>query len=193
MEDKKWYILQVRKYKENTVKEKLMEKGIEAIVPMENRVIRQGGKWVQKLYVLFEGYVFLHIQYNRTAYYQISKISGVVRMLGNYNEENDIFSDEMCCDKPEKKKSLIFEPIPLTMQEEKMLICQQNIFLNPPVINLFDDGSYEIISEEFKRIEVVKIDRHARRITFLTTIAGENTLFTLSFIKADKTSEQKAE
>ena len=58
MEDKKWYVLHVGNRKEKEVEKALLKKGIEAVVPMENRIIRNGVKWIQKPYVLFEGYVF---------------------------------------------------------------------------------------------------------------------------------------
>ena len=111
---------------------------------------------------------------------------------GSYDDAEDSISDEFA-DKPKKKKDLIFEPIPLTKQEEKLFIRHQNLFLEPPVIKLYDDGSYEIISRVFRYLKVIKIDRHARKITFLTTIAGQKTTFTLSFIKADECPATKAE
>lgn len=190
--DKKWYVLYVGRRKEKEVEKALLKKGIEAVVPMENRVIRQRGKWIQKPYVLFEGYVFVHIRYNWTLYYQIAKTKNVIRMLGSYDDAEDSISDDSS-DKPKKKKDLFFEPIPLTKQEEKLFIRHQSIFLNPPVIKLYDDGSYEIMSRVFRHVKVAKIDRHARKITFLTTIAGQKTTFTLSFIKADECPATKAE
>lgn len=192
MEDKKWYVLHVGNRKEKEVEKALLKKGIEAVVPMENRIIRKGGKWIQKPYVLFEGYVFVHIRYNWALYYQMANTRYVLRMLGSYDDAEDSISDEFA-DKPKKKKDLIFEPIPLTKQEEKLFIRHQNLFLEPPVIKLYDDGSYEIISRVFRYLKVIKIDRHARKITFLTTIAGQKTTFTLSFIKADECPATKAE
>ena len=86
MEDKKWYVLYVGRRKEKEVEKALLKKGIEAVVPMENRVIRQRGKWIQKPYVLFEGYVFVHIGYNWTLYYKNAKTKNVIRMLCSYDD-----------------------------------------------------------------------------------------------------------
>ena len=198
MEDKKWYVLYVSEKKENTVKERLLQKGIEAIVPMENRMIRRGKKWIRQPYVLFPNYVFIHIRFDWNLFARIMNISHVIRMLGRYMEtddedDEDDFSDAIKKSKPKKTKLQTFEPVPLTQYEEKLLIKERKLFEEPPTIRLNDDGSCEVLTKGFKRIKILKIDRHARRVTFLITIAGNKMEFTMSFIKADDDSATKAE
>ena len=49
----KWYVLHVQTGKELNVAGSLRSRGFSAVVPLENRVIRKGGKWIQKKYVVF--------------------------------------------------------------------------------------------------------------------------------------------
>ena len=116
---------------------------------------------IQKPYVVFPGYVFVHVRYNWAIYYMMSRINGAIRLLGGGSE-----------------------PEPLTDDEAELIVRNTELYKDPPVIRLNNDG-YEILSEQFKEIPVRKINRHARRITFAVTILGKETEFTLSFIKAE--------
>jgi transcriptional antiterminator NusG len=64
-----WYVIQVMTGKEDDTAGKLREQGIRALVPKENRLIRSGGTWKHKEYILFSGYVFLDMAYNAETYY----------------------------------------------------------------------------------------------------------------------------
>ena len=64
-----WYVIQVMTGKEDDIAGKLKEQGIRALVPKENRLIRSGGSWSQREYILFAGYVFLNMNYNADNYY----------------------------------------------------------------------------------------------------------------------------
>lgn len=109
------------------------------------------------------------------------------------NNDEDEFPEAIKKSKAKKTKLRTFEPVPLTQYEEKLLIKECKLFEEPPTIRLHDDGSYEILTKGFKRIKILKIDRHARRVTFLITIAGNKMEFTMSFIKADEESATKAD
>lgn len=161
--DKRWYVLYVESGKEKDVQKKLSEQGYEAVVPIENRMIRSGGKWISRAYVVFPGYVFINIEYDWWKYYTIAKISGVLTILGGGKE-----------------------PIPLTNEEVRLVIYESELFREPPVVRLLDGGGFEIVSGSllmFKR-HIKRIDRHARRLVLSVPIAGKETEFTLSVIKA---------
>ncbi len=155
--EKKWYVLYVESGKEDEIRKRLLSQGFEAVVPIENRMIRSGGKWIRKPYVVFPGYVFVHVTYNWATYYIMSKISGVIRLLGGGKE-----------------------PEPLTEEEARLIVFDAELFREPPIIRFTDDG-FEILPERFRKLKVKKIDRHARRITFCIKIAGRVTEFKLSF------------
>ena len=196
--DKRWYVIYVKFRREAQAKQALESMGIETIVPIENRLIRRGKKWIRQPYVLFPDYVFIHIRFDWNLFARIMNISHVIRMLGRYMEtddedDEDDFSDAIKKSKPKKTKLQTFEPVPLTQYEEKLLIKERKLFEEPPTIRLNDDGSCEVLTKGFKRIKILKIDRHARRVTFLITIAGNKMEFTMSFIKADDDSATKAE
>lgn len=76
-----WYVIQVMTGKEDDIAGKLKEQGIRALVPKENRLIRSGGSWSQREYILFTGYVFLNMNYNADNYYKVKGIPGVIQFL----------------------------------------------------------------------------------------------------------------
>ena len=160
MDKGKWYVLYVNTGRELDVMKSLQRKGISATVPLENRVIRSKGKWTTKKYVIFKGYVFVNLEYNWLIYYQISKINGVIRLLGGGKS-----------------------PEPLSANEVEMLVESTKIFSEPSTVRLFD-GGYEILNGillSFKDC-IKSLDRHAHRAVIETSIAGKPTKFTLSFM-----------
>ena len=50
----KWYVLHVQNGRERDVAQNLKSRGFSSVVPTENRVIRKGGKWTQKEYIVFK-------------------------------------------------------------------------------------------------------------------------------------------
>ena len=77
-----WYVLQVSTGKEMAVTSTLSNNRVLAYTPRENRLIRKGGGWSQKEYILFPGYVFLNLDYTAENYYMVKAIPGVLRFLG---------------------------------------------------------------------------------------------------------------
>lgn len=165
MDKAKWYVLYVSAGRELDVLKELRRRGISAEVPLENRVIRSKGKWTTKKYVIFQGYVFVHLEYNWFQYYVISKIGGVIRLLGGGHS-----------------------PEPLSKSETERLIESTKLFSEPSTVRLFD-GGYEILNGILLMFKdrIKSLDRHAHRAVIETDIAGQKTKFTLSFMTDKQT------
>lgn len=155
----KWYILQVKSGKEAEVKNELLRRGVQAVVPIENRLIRRSRKWITKEYVVFVGYVFIKIMYTWSQYYILSGINGVIRLLGGGKH-----------------------PEPLMPSEVEWVQKLTEILKEPSVLKLTDNG-YEIISGVLKDLQnnIVKIERRYRRAIVKLTLGGKETVIKLSF------------
>ena len=57
----KWYVLQVKTGYEEKVANALNNRGYTTTIPIENRMIRRGGKWIEQPYIVFPGYVFVYL------------------------------------------------------------------------------------------------------------------------------------
>ncbi|SCX21116.1 Transcription termination factor nusG, partial [Ruminococcaceae bacterium P7] len=68
----KWYVLQVRTGYEEKIAAELNSRGYAAVVPLENRLIRRGGKWQPQPYIVFSGYVFVYLDYSWAQYYAMA-------------------------------------------------------------------------------------------------------------------------
>ena len=169
MDKVKWYVLYVNTGKELDIMKALQRKGILAVVPLENRVIRSKGKWITKKYVIFKGYVFVNLEYNWLIYYEISKINGVIRLLGGGTS-----------------------PVPLSEHEVEMLIESTKLFAEPSTVRLFD-GGYEILNGILLAFKdrIKSLDRHAHRAVIEIRIAGELAKFTLSFMTEQTLTDRK--
>lgn len=160
MDKEKWYVMQVTTGEELSVMSELHRRGVSAGVPIENRAIRTKGKWTTKKYIIFPGYVFINIKYSWSQYYIMSGINGVIRILGGGSS-----------------------PEPLSDNETELLVKNAELFAEPSIIKLNDDGSYEIIAGVLKELKayIKKIDKHAHRATIEMPVAGKMTEFKLSF------------
>lgn len=160
VDSRKWYVLQVLTGSEIDVMAELQRRGVSAVVPIENRVIRSRGKWTEKEYIIFPGYVFINIRYSWSQYYIMSGIKSIVRILGGGGS-----------------------PVPLTASESELLVKRTSLFRKPSVIRLTDDG-YEVISGVLLELKdkIIHIDRHRRKVKVGINIAGKYMTFTLSFI-----------
>lgn len=155
-----WYILQVRAGSELAVASELQKRGYWAVVPIENRIIRHGGKWVQTPYIVFTGYVFVYLNYTWAGYYAMSGIKGFVRILGGGQE-----------------------PSPLSFEESRFILRLTELLIAPSVIRFDADGQYEIVSGFLSEIreQIVKIDKHAKRAYVKITLAGNEKMIKVSF------------
>lgn len=155
----RWYVLQVLTGTEAEVQKELIRRGVAAVVPVENRMIRQGGKWKEREYIVFPGYVFINVRYSWSQYYIMAGIRQIVRILGGG-------------EKPE----------PLSEDEVKLLIRQTELFREPSVLRVSGSG-YEIESGALKELsdQIKKVDLHSRRAVVKLMIAGTETEIKLSF------------
>lgn len=160
-----WYVIQVSTGKENDIAGKLKELNVKALVPKEKRVIRSGGKWNKKEYVLFSGYVFLDMTYNAENYYKVKNIPGVIRFLGDSKS-------------PSKLSYLEAEWIML-------LTGKDNAPIEPTVVAVDKEnpGNLKVVSGILERFEnrIIKYDKRSRRATFEIAICNEKKEVQLSF------------
>lgn len=164
MINSRWYVLQVTTGQELRIQGELHRRGIQTIVPTEQRVIRQHGKWIKKQYIVFVGYVFIKIPYSFGLYYTLSGINGVLRILGGGSN-----------------------PTALTHAEIKNIDQWSKMLGEPSVVKFNDDGSYEVLSGvliEFKD-HIKSIKKRYKRAICVINIAGAATQITLSFVEPD--------
>lgn len=150
-----WYVIQVMTGKESDIAAELKEKGIKALVPKENRLIRSGGSWAEKEYILFAGYVFLDISYNADRYYQVKGIPGVIRFLGESRN-------------PSKLSHLEAEWI-------NLLTGDNNAPIEPTIVRVLEDGRMKVVKGVLESFEnrVIKYDKRSRRATIEITVCNE--------------------
>jgi transcription antitermination factor NusG len=167
----KWYVLQVLTGKETAVRDKLHDAGFQAAVPQEDRLIRKSGKWIQKLYTLFSGYVFIQLQYCAELYYKILATPDVYGFLRS-NEE----------------------PVALTYLETEYLrqLNNQGEPIQPAVIRFNENGSIQEINGVMAYFgsRILKYDRHARRARILVSIGGAEKEIELSAVTAEDEQEE---
>ncbi len=149
-----WYVIQVLTGSEVAIAEKLNRQGVRALVPRENRLIRSGGEWKQKEYILFPGYVFLEMVYNAGNYYKVRGLPGVIRFLGDGG--------------PSRLSYLEAEWIML-------LSGKENRPIEPTVVRQEADGSMKVVSGVLEKLapRVIRYDRRGRKATFEITICNE--------------------
>lgn len=167
MNNKKWYVLQVLTGSERDVQKELQRRGIAAIVPIENRVIRTKGKWKTKEYIIFPGYIFINMQYTWSQYYIMSGIRQIVRILGGGE-----------C------------PEPLSDDEAELIVANSELFREPSVVRC-SNGDFEVISGVLRELQdkIKRVDLRSRRATVHMNIAGTMTEFKLSFDVEKKAEE----
>lgn len=166
----KWYVLHVRTGSELDIAEQLRKRGFSAVVPTENRVIRKGGKWTQKIYIVFAGYVFVYMDYNWSKYYAMSGIYGIIKILGGGQN-----------------------PTPLNKSETEFILKLSELLAEPSVLKLKDDNSYEVISGFLADYtdNITKVERRYKKATVKVTVAGEEKEIKVSFVEdTEQTPEQ---
>lgn len=162
-----WYVIQVMTGKEDNIAGKLREQGIRALVPKENRLIRTGGSWTQRVYTLFAGYVFLGMDYNADNYYKVKGIPGVIKFLGDSRN-------------PSRLSYLEAEWITL-------LAGPDNAPIEPATVKVQDDGTLKVVKGILEKFEnrIVKYDRRSRKATFEITVCNEKKEVQLSIMLED--------
>ncbi|WP_294907970.1 transcription termination/antitermination NusG family protein [uncultured Ruminococcus sp.] len=166
----KWYVLHVRTGSELDIAEQLRKRGFSAVVPTENRVIRKGGKWTQKIYIVFAGYVFIYMDYSWSKYYAMSGIYGIIKILGGGQN-----------------------PTPLSKSETEFILKLSELLVQPSVLKFKDDNSYEVISGFLADYtdNITKVERRYKKATVKVTVAGEEKEIKVSFVEdTEQTPEQ---
>lgn len=160
MNSMKWYVLQVNSGDEFRVQKSLQRQNIESIIPVENRMIRKGGKWIQQEYILLSSYVFIHIGLDAAAYYMLRGISGVKKLLCTGDA-----------------------PSPLLPEEVDWLLCFGSALLQPSTIEFLGGGVYRIVDGVLKDMvnQIEHIDRHKRRATVRVQMLGKPHTLKLSY------------
>lgn len=164
------YVVQVRPQSELKAMVRLRRKGFKALVPQENRLERRQGEWVQRLRILFAGYVFIDLSNMRQEeYYSIKNLDYVLRFLG--------------ADQPaqldEKEAEFIRFLAPSDFESVGILEAE----------TLEIGSRYKINGYELKAIA---INQRQRRATFEMNLAGEEHRVTLScYLKGKKTRKKQ--
>lgn len=150
-----WYVIQVMTGKEDDIAGELNRQNIRALVPKENRLIRSGGSWQHREYILFTGYIFLNMNYTADNYYKIKNIPGVIRFLGDSRN-------------PSRLSYLEAEWITLLTGED-------NAPVEPTVVKVQEDGSIKVVKGILEKFEnrIIKYDKRSRKATFEITICNE--------------------
>lgn len=166
----KWYVLHVCTGKEEQISKKLNDRGFQTVVPIENRVIRQKGKWIQQPYIVFTGYVFILMDYSWNKYYAMSGIDGIIKILGGGQQ-----------------------PVALSEDETKFILYLATKLEIPSVIKFTDNDNYKIVSGFLLDYEdkITKINRRQKKATVCVSVAGEEKEFKVSFVEEEQIPVQK--
>lgn len=78
-----WYVIQTQGRHEDRVETALARKGLETFLPRVTYPSRRRDRKVILKAPLFPGYLFLHAELEPVTFYQVIKVDGVVRILGN--------------------------------------------------------------------------------------------------------------
>ncbi|MFZ5453731.1 MAG: transcription termination/antitermination protein NusG [Thermodesulfobacteriota bacterium] len=78
-----WYVIQTQSRHEDKVETALARKGLETYLPRITYPSRRRDRKVILKAPLFPGYLFLHAELDPVTFYQVIKVQGIVRLLGN--------------------------------------------------------------------------------------------------------------
>lgn len=145
----RWYVIHVKTGDERQIAAKLSAAGFRALAPAESRPVRNGGSWIRKDYVLFPGYVFLHMHYNAENYYRLKAVPGIINLLNgtlSYLEAEWIL----------------------------LLSGQSGQPLEPSLVRNAD-GNLEIEAGVLKNFQsrIIRLDKRSRRAFIELSICGE--------------------
>ena len=152
------YVLHVQTGRELLILRELKRKKIDAYVPQEVALLRNGGKWHEIERTLMPGYVFIKTEFNAAVYYTVKAVSGIIRFLGS-------------------------PPTPLSDTELEQMKWMLND--GEPIIPseaIVEDDKLIITSGVLKGFEgnVISFDRRQKRATALVSICGKEHEVTLS-------------
>ena len=141
------YALHVRTGKEERIEAALTDAGFAAFVPREERLWRRRGAWIRDWRALMPGYVFVQAELTDAAYYAMTGVQGVLRLLGR-------------------------EPL---REDEARLVRRMTEMQAPPRAQRGEDGAYTLLDGPLAgRVgELVRRDRRKRRVTLRLKLFGQ--------------------
>lgn len=150
------YVIQVVTGQEEAIAGRLNGQGIRTLVPKENRMIRSGGAWLKKEYILFSSYVFLDMAFNADNYYRIKKLPGVIRFLGSDRSS------------PSRLSWLEAEWI-------LQLAGKKDAPVEPSVVRAGEDGRLIVVDGVLGKFRnrIIRYDKRSRRVTVELTMFNE--------------------
>jgi len=89
-----WYVVHVRSRHEFSVTERLMKSGIDAFLPMVDRLSRWKDRKKRISFPLFPGYLFVKIRKHNEGMLTVLKTPGVVRFIGQVPGEPEAVPDD---------------------------------------------------------------------------------------------------
>ena len=94
-----WYAVQVRTGREEAVlqlSKKMIDESVlkECFIPYYERMKRFQGEWHKEQYILFPGYIFLVTEQVDVLFWELKKVPGLTRILGDGMEFVPIKEDE---------------------------------------------------------------------------------------------------
>ena len=89
-----WYVVHVRSRHEFSVTERLMKSGIDAFLPVVERLRRWKDRKKLVAFPLFPGYLFVHIRKNNIVKLSVLKTPGVVSFIGKTPGDPEPVPDE---------------------------------------------------------------------------------------------------
>jgi len=92
--EQRWYAIHVRSRHEFKVFDRLSKKGLEAFLPVVERLRKWKDRKKLIAFPIFPGYLFVHIVNNTQERLHVLKIEGVVRLLGSSSHCPEPIPDE---------------------------------------------------------------------------------------------------
>lgn len=154
-----WYVLYVRTGSELEVAHRLRQSGMEAVALQECVTLRKGGRWQSVLRILFQGYVFILLDYTPEIHHVLKNINTVFWLLPKGN------------------------PIPLPEAEMTWLIIMCGDALQPSKVDFSGDIPI-VIDGPLKRLEpyIIKYQRRQRRVRLAIPVLGVERHISLSIL-----------
>lgn len=131
---------------------------MDAYVPQEVALIRNGGKWHEIERALMPGYVFIKTEFNVAVYYNVKAVSGIIRFLGS--PPSPLSNRELEQIKWMINDGKIIRPSEAIVEDDKLIITSG-------VLAGFEEN-------------IIRFDRRQKRATALVSICGREHEVTLS-------------
>ena len=160
----RWYVIQVQNGTEAVFQKLLEKENIPVVIPKEYRLIHVRKRWIEKMYYLFPGYIFICLPFFSAATFQmICKQPGFLHFLPNNENAQPIAEEELA-------------------NNAFLDFVLKNETITPLTLDL--SGSQPVIVDEplkgFNN-QIVKIDRHSRKVHVAVPFHGKEHIVKLSY------------